>query len=107
MITKGHSDAYDNDIKYMFVQENLGILIEAIGDAFVEELFLLTYKPRHFSQPTKEEEDRLEWLLGSTTSKRILQAAEIGRFGDKRLEEQPRMYQNIITILRRKRTFDN
>jgi hypothetical protein len=73
----------DNDIKYILADEKLHKLIQAIGDVFIEELFLLTYKWRHFSQPTKEEKDRLEWIIGSDTSKRIMQVTEIARFEDK------------------------
>jgi hypothetical protein len=94
---------FDNDIKYMLADEKLQKLLDAIGHAFIEELYLLTYKWRHFSQPTKEEKDRLEWIFNRDICRRIIQAAEIARYENKKARQTSKDIAEYIEYLKRGR----
>jgi hypothetical protein len=91
---------FDNDINYILVDEKLHKLIDAIGHVFIEEIYLLTYKWRHFSKPTKEEKDRLEWIFNEELSRRIIQAAEIARYENKKAREKSKNLEGYIEYLK-------
>jgi hypothetical protein len=91
---------FDNDIKYRLADEKLQKLLDAIGHAFIEELYLLTYKWRHFSQPTKEEKDRLEWIFNMDACRRIIQSAEIARYENKKARETSKNIAEYIEYLK-------
>jgi hypothetical protein len=62
---------------------------------------LLTYKWRHFIQPTKEEKDRLEWIVSADICRRIIQAAEITTYENKKAREQSKNIAEYIEYLKR------
>ena len=62
---------------------------------------MLTYKWRHFSQPTKEEKDRLEWIFGADICRRIIQAAEIAKHENKQAMQKSKNIAEYIEYLKR------
>jgi hypothetical protein len=79
---------FGNEIRYVIADEKLYKLIKIIGDTLTEELSLLLYKWRHFSEETPEEGDRLKWIFGERVAKSIVQAARISRYENRKAREQ-------------------
>lgn len=65
--------------RYKAKDEKLRNLMAVLKGLHEEELFLLRYKWNHFEQPTSEEKDRWEKILGKEKVKRIFTDASIAR----------------------------
>jgi hypothetical protein len=79
---------FRNEIRYVIADEKLHKLIRIIGDTFKQELSLLIYKWRHFSEEIPEEEDRLKWIFDEKVAKSIVQAARISRYENRKAREK-------------------
>lgn len=95
---------FDDDIRFVLKDENLHQLIEIIGHLFVEEMSLLNCKWRHFSPPTEEESNRLEWMVGKDVARRTIHAAAFHRHENKNKRENKKErcenLEEYITYLR-------
>jgi hypothetical protein len=103
---------FDGDVRFILTDDNLHQLIEVIGHLFVDEMSLLNCKWRHFSQPSEEEKERLEWLVGEDISRKIIRDAEIYRYDNKiarkskRTEKSSKNVEEYIKHLKRRNTSD-
>jgi hypothetical protein len=101
---------FDGDMRFILADDNLHQLIEVIGHLFVDEMSLLNCKWRHFSQPSEEEKERLEWLVGEDISRKIIRDAEIYRYDNKiarkskRAEKRSKNVEEYIKHLKRGNT---
>lgn len=76
---------FRGETRYIIADERLRSLTQDLRLAHNMEWWLLKHKWKHFSEPTQEEQQRMNWLIGEEEMKTIFRDAEMSRFEDKEL----------------------
>ena len=71
--------------RYKVADQRLRYMIQTLRDFHYGECNLLLCKWQEFEEPTDEERERINWLLGEQEAKRILDVAERKRYRNKEL----------------------
>jgi hypothetical protein len=74
---------FRGEIRYIITDERLRSLTQDLRRVHHIEWRLLMHKWQHFSEPTREEYQRMNWLVNEEEMRKIFRDAEMSRFKDK------------------------
>jgi hypothetical protein len=75
---------FRGDMRYMIADRDLRYLIHALSHILYREGEWLKHKWNYFEEPTREEQERMNWLLGQQKAANIFRDAELSRYENKR-----------------------